>query len=164
MEWKHRKKSTYLATEANWVIRCSHAMQDMGFVFKECLLLFQCVMGWKKDLANSRSHHWPARHILLWGAWVRFKTRALRQHPQRFLFDSSSVEPKHWPNKWACRWHCFCGWGHPTPGYCVFSNQWDGSLISKTFSWQQREHLLISWTEEFKALLPALTPPQTQWP
>lgn len=52
MEWKHREKAKYLTTEANWIIRHSHAMQNVGFVFKGILLGFQ-----KEDLANPPRHH-----------------------------------------------------------------------------------------------------------
>lgn len=52
MEWKHREKAKYLTAEANWIIRHSHAMQNVGFVFKGVLIGFQ-----KKDLSNPPSHH-----------------------------------------------------------------------------------------------------------
>lgn len=41
VEWKHGKRAKYLTTEANWMVRCSHATQNVGFVSKQCWMLFQ---------------------------------------------------------------------------------------------------------------------------
>lgn len=48
MEWKHRRKAKYLTTEANWIIRRSHAMQNVGFVFKGELVAFPMCNGTKE--------------------------------------------------------------------------------------------------------------------
>lgn len=54
-EWKHREKAKYLTTEANWIIRRSHAMQNMGFVLKGALVDFPVDKRTKKELAKSQA-------------------------------------------------------------------------------------------------------------
>lgn len=57
MEWKHRKKAKYLTAEANWIIRCSHAMQNVGLVFEGELVAFLMCIGTKERPCQFSNHH-----------------------------------------------------------------------------------------------------------
>lgn len=58
MEWKHREKAKYSTTEANWIIRHSHAMQNAGPVFKGVLDGFSMDVRVKQRLCR------PVRPLL----------------------------------------------------------------------------------------------------
>lgn len=69
MEWKHREKAKYLTTEANWIIRRSHAMQNVGFVLKGALVDFPVDNRTKERPGQVTRHHLRrTSHGSLWGA------------------------------------------------------------------------------------------------
>lgn len=55
MKWKQRKEAKYLTTEANWIIRCSHARRNVGFVFKTTINAFPMYNGMKESSLTANS-------------------------------------------------------------------------------------------------------------
>ena len=67
MEWKHREKSKYLTTAANWIIRHSHAMQNAGFVFEGVLVAFPMDnRAQERPRQPTKPLLTSSGHIILW--------------------------------------------------------------------------------------------------
>lgn len=73
MEWKHRKKAKYLTAEANWLVRRSHAMQNVGFAWRGALVAFPVGNRGKESLPRSTTPSRRAGHRSL-GSRVPRKT------------------------------------------------------------------------------------------
>lgn len=82
MEWKHRKKAKYLTTETSWIIRCSQARRNVGFVFKAIQGAFPMCTGMKE---SSPIHQAPAassHHTVLWEIKLFLRHRFLGNNPR----------------------------------------------------------------------------------